>query len=318
MSDNRPTSGMGVLLRKGSKIRDETTSSLVHSGVYSLADTYDDEEAKKFEGPVAYSFWSAVKYTFTLSLLLWWLPIFGQMIAGYVGGRRAGAPWKGMLAALVPVVFIFIVSGLVRLGVLPTVIFGVDLAPEAIAGVITANVPVIQPYVEFVNMYLTNFFTSLHSTANLGLDSYVTTVAFAYIGGVLSQQTRREFELLSRMSKGNTTNVVLEGNTFTTDRPEPSGRRRSRGFEDLEVVGAAMDTEEEAPQTFRSAKRALYDENKAGAITPHDRKALRDRAQSMAHEQRGVERKVQRRAEEEDEGVRNRKPAGEKKDWEFI
>ena len=61
----------------------------------SLADTYDDEEAKKFEGPVVYSFWSAVKYTFTLSLLLWWLPIFGQMIAGYVGGRRAGVALEG-------------------------------------------------------------------------------------------------------------------------------------------------------------------------------------------------------------------------------
>jgi hypothetical protein len=47
---------MGVLLRKGSRIKDETTSSLVHSGVYHLSDTYDDEEAKKFEGPVAYSF----------------------------------------------------------------------------------------------------------------------------------------------------------------------------------------------------------------------------------------------------------------------
>jgi hypothetical protein len=87
----------------------------------------------------------------------------------------------------------------------------------------------------------------------------------------------------------------------------------------MEVMGAAQDDEEEAPQTFRSAKRALYDENKAGTITPRDRKALRERAQSMAHEQRGVERKVQKRvSEEEDEVVRNRKPAGEKKDWEFI
>jgi len=96
-----------LLLRKGSRIRDETTSSLVRSGVYHLSDTYDDEEAKKFDGPVVYNFWSAVKYTFGLSLLLWWLPVFGQMIAGYVGGRRAGAPWKGMIAALLPVAFFF-------------------------------------------------------------------------------------------------------------------------------------------------------------------------------------------------------------------
>ncbi|HPP45635.1 MAG TPA: hypothetical protein PK446_07570, partial [Methanomassiliicoccaceae archaeon] len=63
---------------------------LVRNGVYHIADTYDDIEAKKFDGPVVYSFWSAMKYTFALSLLLWWLPVFGQMVAGYVGGRRAG------------------------------------------------------------------------------------------------------------------------------------------------------------------------------------------------------------------------------------
>lgn len=310
---------MGVLLRKGSRIKDETTSSLVHSGVYHLSDTYDDEEAKKFEGPVVYSFWSAVKYTFTLSLLLWWLPIFGQMIAGYVGGRRAGAPWKGMLAALVPVIFIFIVSGLVRIGIIPTVIFGVDLSPDAIVAVITANVPVLQPYVEFVNMYLTNFFTSLHSTANLGLDSYVTTVAFAYIGGVLSQQNRRELELLARMSRGNSTTVVLEGNTFTTDhREERSSKKRSgRGFEELDVVSASHHDDEEEPQTFRSAKRALYDDNAAGSVTLKDRRALRERAQSMAHEQRGVEKKVHRKASADHEGRAKGGNDGEK-DWEFI
>lgn len=307
---------MGVLLRKGSRIRDETTSSLVHNGVYHLADTYDDEEAKKFEGPIAYSFWSAVKYTFTLSLILWWLPIFGQMIAGYVGGRRAGAPFKGMMAALVPVAFIFAVSTLVNMGIIPTVIFGVDLTPEAVVATIIIYVPVIEPYVAFVNMYLTSFFTSLHSTASLGLDSYVTTVAFAYIGGVLSQQTHREMLLLTRMSRGNQTTVVLEGNTFTTGQRDPLGRRRGLGFEDLEMVDAEHDDAEDIPRTMRSARRAIYDEEDPLPIAPKERKALRERAQTMAREQKGIERRVARRAAEEERT--ERRPAGDKKDWEFI
>ncbi len=307
---------MGVLLRKGSRIRDETTSSLVHNGVYHLADTYDDEEAKKFEGPIAYSFWSAVKYTFTLSLILWWLPIFGQMIAGYVGGRRAGAPFKGMMAALVPVAFIFAVSTLVNIGIIPTVIFGVDLTPEAVVATIIVYVPVIEPYVAFVNMYLTSFFTSLHSTASLGLDSYVTTVAFAYIGGVLSQQTHREMLLLTRMSRGNQTTVVLEGNTFTTGQRDPLGRRRGLGFEDLEMVDAEHDDAEDIPRTIRSARRAIYDEEDPLPIAPKERKALKERAQTMAREQKGIERRVARRAAEEERT--ERRPVGDKKDWEFI
>jgi hypothetical protein len=307
---------MGVLHRKGSRIKDDTTSSLVHNGVYHLADTYDDEEARKFDGPVVYSYWSAVKYTFTLSLLLWWLPIFGQMIAGYVGGRRAGSPFKGMMSALIPVIFIFAVTMLVRAGIIPTVILGIDLSPDAIAAVVAANVPVLQPYLEFVDMYLTSFFTSLHSTASLGLDSYVTTVAFAYIGGVLSQQTHREMLLLSRMSKGNSTTVVLEGNTFTTTQRQPVERRRGRSFADLEVVGGRYDEDEDMPRPMRSARRTMMEEEDEAPITLRERKALKERAQSMAEEQKGVEKRVARRSSEDARPPH--KPSSGARDWEFI
>lgn len=304
---------MGLLLRKGSRIRDETTSSLVRSGVYHLADTYDDEEAKKFEGPVAYSFWSAVKYTFTLSLLLWWLPVFGQMIAGYVGGRRAGSPWKGMMSALIPVAIIMVISTLVRAGIVPTVWFGIDLTPSAVMTAIAGAVPVVQPYLDFVHLYLSSFFSSLQTASSLGFDSYIITVAFAYIGGVLSQQNHRELELLARMSRGNSTTVVLEGNTFTQGPPQED-RRRSRGFEDLDAIVAAP--EERDPVPLRSARRALFDEEPSEPVTLKDRRALRERAQSMAHQQRQVEKRVHRQALEE-ERPRPRQSA-DQKDWEFI
>lgn len=37
-----------------------------------------------------------------LSALLFWVPTFGPLIAGYVGGRLAGSPGRGLLAALLP------------------------------------------------------------------------------------------------------------------------------------------------------------------------------------------------------------------------
>jgi len=81
---------------------------------------------------VAYSFWSAVKYTFFLSILLWWLPIFGQMIAGYVGGRRAGTPWKAVVAAMIPVAIFFLVITAMDVGIIPSEIYGISLAPGAL------------------------------------------------------------------------------------------------------------------------------------------------------------------------------------------
>lgn len=42
--------------------------------------------------------WMAV-----LSLLLFWLPLLGPLIAGLVGGKTAGSAGRGLLAALIPV-----------------------------------------------------------------------------------------------------------------------------------------------------------------------------------------------------------------------
>jgi hypothetical protein len=39
---------------------------------------------------------------FVLSLLLFWLPIFGPLIAGFVGGRKAGTLGNAILAVILP------------------------------------------------------------------------------------------------------------------------------------------------------------------------------------------------------------------------
>ncbi|MES1940208.1 hypothetical protein T5B8_08193 [Salinisphaera sp. T5B8] len=52
--------------------------------------------------------WMAV-----LSLLLFWLPLVGPLVAGFVGGRTAGSASRGLLAALLPAaVLCFVLVGL--------------------------------------------------------------------------------------------------------------------------------------------------------------------------------------------------------------
>ena len=48
--------------------------------------------------------WMAV-----LSLLLFWLPLLGPLIAGFVGGQTAGSAGRGILAALIPVVILCVI-----------------------------------------------------------------------------------------------------------------------------------------------------------------------------------------------------------------
>src|SRR3990172_7864540 len=92
--------------------------ALGHAAQPAVGVGYMDGELARIHQQAAFSFGSAVKYVTILSILLWWLPTFGQMIAGYVGGRRAGSPWRGVAASLVPVVLIFVALSVVDQGIL--------------------------------------------------------------------------------------------------------------------------------------------------------------------------------------------------------
>jgi hypothetical protein len=45
---------------------------------------------------------SAMIWMFVLSVLLFWLPLAGPLIAGFVGGRKAGSVGNAVLAVFLP------------------------------------------------------------------------------------------------------------------------------------------------------------------------------------------------------------------------
>jgi hypothetical protein len=61
----------------------------------------------------------AALWMVVLSILLFWLPVAGPLIAGVVGGRVAGGPGRAVTAALLPALIVavlaFIVSALFSL-----------------------------------------------------------------------------------------------------------------------------------------------------------------------------------------------------------
>jgi hypothetical protein len=46
----------------------------------------------------------AILWMFVLSILLFWLPIIGPFIAGFVGGRKAGTLGNAIVAAFLPAI----------------------------------------------------------------------------------------------------------------------------------------------------------------------------------------------------------------------
>lgn len=194
---------------------------------YRMASYEHDVEGKRFKSSnVVYSFWSASKYVLVLSLMMWWLPMFGQMIAGYVGGRRAGGPWKGVAASIIPVVAIWAVMTGFESGILPSHLFGVAVAPAAIGAAINTDVPFLAPYFQFSSEYVGGFVQGLAGSSPYGINYYVLTVAFAYVGGVLAAQNRREIEFTSGAVMSNTTVLVHDPSEYE----QPVVQERPHGF----------------------------------------------------------------------------------------
>jgi hypothetical protein len=52
---------------------------------------------------------SAMVWMFVISILLFWLPVIGGLIAGFVGGRKAGSVGRAILAVFLPGIIFIVV-----------------------------------------------------------------------------------------------------------------------------------------------------------------------------------------------------------------
>lgn len=67
-------------------------------------------------------------WMFVISLLLFWLPAIGSLIAGIVGGKRAGGVMAGIMAALLPGIVVGIALFFAGTVVTTLPVFGAILA----------------------------------------------------------------------------------------------------------------------------------------------------------------------------------------------
>ena len=55
---------------------------------------------------------SAIGWMFVLEILLFWIPFVGSLIAGFVGGKKAGGLGNALVAVFLPIVIFSIVLGM--------------------------------------------------------------------------------------------------------------------------------------------------------------------------------------------------------------
>src|SRR2546427_11792941 len=189
-----------------------------HPGVYRIE---VDNEAGRFRGAgPPFSFWSSSRVILILSFLLWWIQPAGPMIAGYVGGRRAGSPIKAVLAALMPVFAIYIANAAYAHNFASHQIDFVASLPAVVSDGVSSILPFLIPYKEFMVSYMRGFVEALTTTFGMGTNGYLMVVIFAYIGGLIAEQTRRQllYPPPSRASGGvNLVQPILGARPYVDD-----------------------------------------------------------------------------------------------------
>ncbi|AIZ57147.1 hypothetical protein Mpt1_c12850 [Candidatus Methanoplasma termitum] len=133
-----------------------------------------------------YSTRMAFVFCLVISVLLWWIPVFGPAVAGYVCGRKTGSMVKGLICSLIAgALLLLIIWGLsslvLRHGGYPGI--PANEAAASLTGIVGATAS-----------YLKTFFVD--GTSNLDLMGLGVVTVFGGVGGILSRQARKEAAFL--------------------------------------------------------------------------------------------------------------------------
>ena len=136
---------------------------------------------------------SGTLLTIVLLFVLGWIPMIGHMVAGFVGGRRAGSPTRGLIATSVgtfTVLFIlFLIVELIR-----AINSALLTDPEGEIAAITASAPLFQQLFSLFLDYSRELFGSADFSINYGV--YMITIPFGIIGGIFADQAQKETRII--------------------------------------------------------------------------------------------------------------------------
>lgn len=176
--------------KKRDRYHDEVSENLMRSGVYSIDNgpscqayegpPQDETPMIRKERPIL----AGTFYVFFMSMLLWWIPLFGQMIAGYIGGRKAGGPFKGILVTIIPALIMIALLACFDLGFLPF-LGAVFTFPSFMIEGVRYNLP-------SVGNYLAGMYIGLKSLVGVDANGFLILVIFGLIGGIMAEQNKRE------------------------------------------------------------------------------------------------------------------------------
>ena len=141
---------------------------------------------------------SGVSISVILALTLAWIPYIGPIVAGFIGGRRAGSILRGLFAGVLSSVIVFGVAFLLGLGLVKL------FEPEyqSFIDALEGFAPFIVDGLREVMSYLSDNFVSVTTDISISLvpQTYASIISFAIIGGVFADQARKELRIIVSQS----------------------------------------------------------------------------------------------------------------------
>ena len=130
-----------------------------------------------------------------MALLLWWVPYLGPMAAGFMGGRKAGSMYRGILVGIVSCILVLLITGLLSVGV--AALYTGDFAAP-----VQEFSAELYELIGLLSDYLETFIIVTETGFEFDQGTYFLLGAMSFIGGVFADQTRKEVKAISELIKG--------------------------------------------------------------------------------------------------------------------
>lgn len=176
-----------------------------------------------------------------LALALSWIPYVGPIVAGFVGGRRAGSIVRGFVVGVFGSLLVFGIAFLLNLGLMKLF----EPQYQSFMDTLEAISPSIVVGLESISSYLSDNFVTVASDISVSVQTqtYASILGFAMIGGVFADQARKELRIIVSQS-------------MDVNRPRPARSTtafvagRDMGFQnydDLSRVGVKVVSDNDVP-----------------------------------------------------------------------
>ena len=173
------------------KSRSSSTSNVRRAGVKGVAEAVLGTDQKGQRS--VYDTRSGTLLTIVLLFVLGWIPMIGHMVAGFVGGRRAGSPLRGLIAAFTGTMAVLLALFLIVEGI-RAVNSALLTDPEGEIATIAASMPLVQQLLDLLLDYSRQMFGSADFSIDYSV--YLITIPFGIIGGIFADQAQKETRII--------------------------------------------------------------------------------------------------------------------------